>query len=702
ANEVWRGKGKKLDLFTRGNTPPREYLLTAMGQASALSIKIEESLKTEHPDGYAVDIQGAYEFITDIAPALEEVGFGVFLPGWWSKKGSKSRLRAKAKVKSPQLMQNGAGFSLDAVLEFNWEVALGESQLSLEDLRALAALKSPLVRVRGQWVELRSDEIQAAIAFLENPGGTASAREIIRMALGEGTAPGGLPIDGVSATGWMGELLDEMSRGDEMRELEPPKGFVGQLRPYQSRGYAWLAFLRKYGLGACLADDMGLGKTVQTLAMLQRDREEGESRPVLLVCPTSVVGNWLKEAARFTPSLKVLVHHGVTRERGESFQQQAEEYSLIITSYALLHRDYDVFKKIKWAGVILDEAQNIKNPSTKQARSARGLKADYRLALTGTPVENHVGELWSIMEFLNPGFLGTASEFHEKFFVPLQAERDQEAANRLKRLTGPFVLRRLKTDKSIIQDLPEKLEMKIYCSLTKEQASLYKSVVDQATAELEEADGIKRSGVILSTLMKLKQICNHPVHFLGDNTSLPDRSGKLDRLTEMIEEIYGVDDCALIFTQFTEMGNHLKRHLQETFGYEVIFLHGGVNKNNRDKMVERFQEEGGPRIFILSLKAGGTGLNLTRANHVFHYDRWWNPAVENQATDRAFRIGQTRAVQVHKFLCAGTLEDKIDELIDKKRDIADSVVGVGESWLTKLSTDELRDLFALREDAVSE
>jgi SNF2 family DNA or RNA helicase len=353
--------------------------------------------------------------------------------------------------------------------------------------------------------------------------------------------------------------------------------------------------------------------------------------------------------------------------------------------------------------VILDEAQNIKNPETKQAQAARALTADYRITLTGTPVENHVGDLWSIIEFLNPGFLGTQTDFKRTFFVPIQANRDPEAVGRLKRLTGPFILRRLKTDKTIIADLPEKLEMKVFCTLTKEQASLYAAVVQDALPTLEEAEGVQRRGIILAILSKLKQVCNHPAQFLGDNSALPGRSGKLARLTEMLEEIIVVGDRALVFSQFAEMGALLRRHLQETFGREVLFLHGGVPKPQRDRMVERFQAEGGgPQIFLLSLKAGGTGLNLTRANHVFHFDRWWNPAVENQATDRAFRIGQTKDVQVHKFLCVGTLEEKIDELIERKKEVAEQVVGTGEGWLTELSTAELKELFALRKEAVAE
>ena len=376
---------------------------------------------------------------------------------------------------------------------------------------------------------------------------------------------------------------------------------------------------------------------------------------------------------------------------------------MVISSYALLHRDFEILKDVPWSGVVLDEAQNIKNPETKQAKAARALKADYRIALTGTPVENHVGDLWSIMEFINPGFLGTETEFKKAFFVPIQANGDPQAVGRLKRLTGPFILRRLKTDKTIITDLPEKLEMKVFCTLTKEQASLYAAVAKEAMSEVDSAEGIQRKGVILAALSKLKQVCNHPAQFLGDNSPIPRRSGKLTRLTEMLEEIIEIGDRALVFSQFAKMGEILRKHLQETFGREVLFLHGSVPKKQRDSMVERFQGDAdGLQIFILSLKAGGTGLNLTRANHVFHFDRWWNPAVENQATDRVFRIGQSKNVQVHKFLCVGTLEEKIDEMIERKKEIAEGVVGTGEGWLTELSTGELKEIFALRKEAIGE
>jgi superfamily II DNA or RNA helicase len=701
AEAAWSSHGPHASVFKSRGFKAREYLLTALGQAAGLCQPVEASLASAAPSGYDTDTSGAHAFLTETSWMLEQAGFGVLLPAWWTRKGTKQRLSVKAQVRSPR-MQAGM-LSLDAVLAFDWKIALGEEVLSAKELEALARLKEPLVRVRGQWVQMSAAEIQAALDFWKHKGSSeATVREIVQMALGARQAPGDLPVSGVTAEGWVADLLAQLDGRVSFEELLPPAGLHGTLRPYQVRGYSWLAFLRRWGLGACLADDMGLGKTVQTLALVQRDWEANGRRPSLLICPTSVVGNWKKEAERFTPDLPVLIHHGLKRTRGALLRKEVEGHALVLSSYALLHRDREALARIDWAGVILDEAQNVKNPETKQSQAARALRADYRIALTGTPVENHVGDLWSILEFLNPGFLGTQTEFRRRFFVPIQAHRDTEASTQLKRLTGPFVLRRLKTDRSIIADLPDKLEMKVYCNLTREQASLYAAVAEESTKVIEGSEGIQRKGLILGLLSKLKQVCNHPAHFLGDNSPIPGRSGKLARLTEMLDEALQAGDRALIFTQFTEMGDIIHRYLQEEFGREVLFLHGGVPAKQRDRMVARFQDAGGPRLFLLSLKAGGTGLNLTAANHVFHFDRWWNPAVENQATDRAFRIGQTRNVQVHKFLCVGTLEERIDEMIEQKQQMAESIVGAGEGWLTELSNRQLKDLLALRQEAIGE
>ena len=705
--DIWNAQDSYATLFKKSDFNAREYLLFSLGQVSKGNPDVESSLQDSAPGGYAADSDGAYRFLTEEASILEQMGFGVLLPAWWTGKGTKQRLSISARAKSPRMkksqLQGNSGLSLDEIVQFEWEMALGGKKISLKELQQLAKMKSSLVQIRGQWVHINAEEIQEAIAFWQkkdNQKGTV--RDFMQMALGRAETPEGVDFDGVSATGWVSQFLDRLNGKTSFDEIASPQEFQGTLRPYQQRGYSWLSFLQQWGLGACLADDMGLGKTVQTLALVQRNWHANEKHPVLLICPTSVVGNWQKEASRFTPELPVLIHHGITRKKGESFKKEAAQHSIVISSYALLHRDFEILKEISWSGVVLDEAQNIKNPNTKQSKAARSLDADYRIALTGTPVENNVGDLWSILEFLNPGLLGTQAEFKRSFFVPIQASRDPEAIQKLKKITGPFILRRLKTDKTIISDLPDKMEMKVFCNLTKEQASLYQAVVDDTEEKLASAEGIERKGLVLATIMKLKQVCNHPAQFVGDNSTIPGRSGKLARLTEMLEEIIEIGDRALIFSQFSEMGGMLQQYLQEQFGQEVFFLHGGVSKKKRDEMVERFQADGGPNIFILSLKAGGTGLNLTKANHVFHFDRWWNPAVENQATDRAFRIGQTKNVQVHKYLCAGTLEERIDSMIESKKEIAEGVVGSGESWLTELSTNELKELFKLSKEAVAD
>lgn len=707
SDHVWKPTAAEAKVLNSELFDAKEFLLSSLGIASTICPRIEESLHRDAPTGYKLDTDGAYEFLTDRVLALEQAGFGVVTPGWWTPQGSKYRFGTKAILKgtgSESKAKNGTTFSLDHILEFDWQVTLGGEKVSREELEALAKSQVPLVQMRGHWIQLGEKEIERAMNLTSaEHKAKASLRDVVQMALGCAKSPEDFKFDGIEASGWVEDFLKQLDGSSSFEELEAPKGLIGDLRPYQLRGFSWLAFLKQWGLGACLADDMGLGKTVQALTMIQHDWENGNRKPYLIICPTSLTGNWQKEAARFTPDLPTLVHHGVNRNKGAAFKKDAEKFSIIISSYSLLHRDIEILKTIDWAGTILDEAQNIKNPKTKQARSARAIKSEYRVALTGTPIENNVGDLWSIMEFLNRGFLGTQADFKKNFLLPIQANRDEEVIDRLKKLSGPFILRRLKSDKSIIKDLPGKMEMKVYCNLTKEQAALYQNLVNDVETALESTDGIQRKGLVLATLTKLKQICNHPAQYLSEKKNFVERSGKLARLTEMLEEIIEVDERALIFTQFVEMGKIMQQHLQETFGQEVIFLHGGVPKKARDQMIERFQEDpNGPHIFVLSLKAGGTGLNLTRANHVFHYDRWWNPAVEDQATDRVYRIGQTKNVQIHKFLCTGTLEERIDEMIDHKKGVADSIVGSDEGWLTELSTDDLRSLFQLQKDAIGE
>ncbi|MEV4121788.1 DEAD/DEAH box helicase [Micromonospora sp. NPDC049645] len=699
AGEVWRAPHTLGGLAGR-TTNPQETLLAELGRASRLWPDLDAALRTAAPEAMELDVDGAHRFLSAGAPVLHAAGFGVLLPSWWQRPSARlgARLRARSRTAPGTVGGTDGGVGLDALVDYRWEIALGDQPLSAEELATLAELKTPLVRLRGRWVELDPGRLAAGLRLLRSAGELTVA-DLLRLGLADGEATGALPVLEVTADGALGDLLAGAVER-RLTPLEPPPSFQGTLRPYQQRGLAWLAFLRSLGLGGVLADDMGLGKTVQLLALLAGDPPE--AGPTLLVCPMSLVGNWQREAARFTPELRVHVHHGAERARGAEFTAAAHGADLVLTTYSVAARDAGDLAGIDWHRVVVDEAQAIKNASTRQAEAVRALPARQRVAVTGTPVENRLADLWSIMQFANPGLLGPAATFRKRFAEPIERHGDAEAAERLRRITGPFVLRRLKTDSSIISDLPEKLEMEVLCNLTAEQAALYRVVVDDMLARIETSDGIERRGLVLATMTRLKQVCNHPAQLLRDGSPLEGRSGKLARLTEILEEVLAAGERALLFTQYAEFGAMLRGHLSARFGREVLFLHGGLGKAERDALVQRFQSAEGPPLFVLSLKAGGTGLTLTAANHVVHVDRWWNPAVEDQATDRAFRIGQRRRVQVRKFVCAGTVEEKVAAMIADKRSLAERVVGTGEQWITELSTGQLRDLFALEAGAVVE
>ncbi len=1102
AGQLWRERGQLFHYLDRRFEHPQERLLRGLGFAARLVPPIERSLRERAPEQATLSTAEAFSFLKEAAPLLEQSGFGVLLPGWW---GGPGRLRARARA-APRKAKRGESqgmLSFESMLSFRWELSVGDQPIDRAEFERLVALKQPLVRVRGEWVALDPNQIKQALALMER-GGNLSMGEALRMGLG-GAAPqlpSGIAFDGLEAEGAFGELLRQLTDSTQMEQLPQPASFQGTLRPYQERGFSWMAFMRRYGLGACLADDMGLGKcllgsslifvngtlktaeqiwehyadapafdgegfwgvpkaallvnaidattgelvcapvqrlyrqhvheplrtvrledgssititrshklltskgwtaqigvgdyvcvparlkwegapadldlirllawriaegssaekvipdlimqsddagirvflrnyfdaeasvvqsmasieiataapvliqqlvtllrrlgiwmrvsqkrkratngtgiyrvyqigviggnsarrflsevgfgnlykqqlleqicanaantnvegipaselvaaglratrlpvrmfgmhntvylngsqqfsrrsleqvvagvdtilsgraeqtyrkkrssrwTAQTLAAFaQLDRQELSTTrqqlqnlldqevffcrvksvdeqihagwvydlevaayhnfvannilchntaqtialllheqatapglgPTLLVCPTSVVGNWQRELARFGPSLSVLVHQGAERLRGPELLLAANDHDVVLSSFPLLVRDRDSLTAISWRLAVIDEAQNIKNSETRQAQAAQALRSQARVALTGTPVENRLTELWSIMSFLNPGYLGGETEFRRTFARPIERASDIGAAAQLRRITAPFILRRLKSDPTIISDLPEKIEMKVFVPLTQEQATLYEATVRDALAQIEsaeqEGEQTRRRGLVLAMLTRLKQVCNHPAQLLKDGSPLPGRSGKLARLDEMLEEVLAADDRALIFTQFAEMGALLQQYFAERLFSEALFLYGGTPAKDRDGMVRRFQAPEGPRLFILSLKAGGVGLNLTHANHVFHFDRWWNPAVEDQATDRAFRIGQTRNVQVHKFVCGGTLEERIDSMIEGKRALAAQVLGTGESWLTEFSTDQLRELVALRREEISD
>ena len=727
AEQVWQA-GVRIEHGIHALDAPHERILSELGRAMRSYPSLEKALNEPAPVGIDLDIDGAYNFLSAAAIELEMAGFGVLLPAWWRQPGPRLGVRLRVSMldganlsdsSNPSDGESGTGVSsglldVGVLCSYNWEAALGDQTISEAELRELAARKVPLVQMRGQWVELAGGKVDRLLEYLTKSNSNEqkraiSVKETLQLATRVPRAIEDLEVVAIDAKGWLGGFL----RGEieDVFDVQgTPAGFFGKLRPYQEKGMAWLDLLGRLGLGACLADDMGLGKTATVLAAMLVERERPTVQtssaqplpgPTLVICPTSVVGNWKREAEKFTPSLNVYLHHGAKRAKVDSFATQVAGVDLVITSYQLATRDKSVLSKISWGRLVLDEAQAVKNPLALQTRAIRTFNARSRVALTGTPVENHLGELWSIMDVLNPGLLGSGRDFREKFAIPIERYRDEEAAKRLRRMTSPFMLRRLKTDRSVIADLPEKFEIKTICNLTREQATLYQAVVDDMLARIDDSTGIERKGLVLATMMRLKQVCNHPAHFLADSSPLAGRSGKLERTIEILYEVLECGERALVFTQFATMGSMLHADLQARLGQRVAFLHGGVSRQDRDSLVAEFQESQAMQIMILSLKAGGTGLNLTAANHVLHFDRWWNPAVENQATDRAFRIGQRRDVQVRKLICAGTLEEKIDEMIEKKKDLADSIVGSGEGWLGDLSTDELANLFQLSDDAMS-
>lgn len=702
---IWQQPVEKLVYQHRTIEQPQETFLRGLGLASRLYPTITASLETASPEFCHLTPMEAYEFIKAIIWRFEDSGLGVILPpSLANREGWANRLGLKISAESPQ--QKSGRLGLQSLLNFQWQLAIGGQTISKIEFDKLVKLNSPLVEINGEWVELRPQDIKTAQNFFSsrNEQMSLSLEDALRISKGDTQVIEKLPVVSFEATGALEELIGALTNNQEIQTLPTPGNFTGQLRPYQERGVAWLAFLERWGLGACLADDMGLGKTIQFIAFILHLQEQNVlEKPTLLVCPTSVMGNWQKEVSKFAPTLKVLEYHGDKRPQGKTFTEVVNKHDLVITSYSLIYRDIKLLKTVEWQIIVLDEAQNIKNSESKQSQAVRQLETTFRIALTGTPVENRLQELWSILDFLNPGYLGNKQFFQRRFAMPIEKYGDTASLNQLRSLVQPFILRRLKSDKDIIQDLPEKQEMTVFCGLTSEQATLYQQLVDQSLVEIESAEGLQRRGMILGLLVKLKQICNHPAQYLKLSTLEKHHSAKLQRLEEMLDEVVAEGDRALIFTQFAEWGKLLKPYLEKKLGREIFFLYGSTSKKQREEMIDRFQHDPQrPPIMILSLKAGGVGLNLTRANHVFHFDRWWNPAVENQATDRVFRIGQTRNVQVHKFVCTGTLEEKINDMIESKKQLAEQVVGAGEDWLTEMDTNQLRNLLILDRHAVIE
>ncbi len=705
ATTIWNNPVEGLVVRDRAIKQPQETFLSGLGLASRLFPPIEASLESQRPLFCRLTPVQAYEFIKSAAWRFQDSGLGVILPpSLANREGLASRLGLSIRAMMPNLKKTEK-IGLQSLLNFKWKLTIGQQRLSEAEFKELIAKGSPLVEINEEWVELRPQDVRAAEEFFASRKDKVnlSLEDALRIGTGDTQTIEKLPVVSFEASGVLQELLANLTDNRSIKAIATPANFRGELRPYQARGASWLAFLQRWGLGACLADDMGLGKTIELIAfLLHLQEQDALTGPTLLVCPTSVLGNWEREVKKFAPTLKTLVHHGEKRAKDQDFARTIQDRDLIVTSYSLAFRDEKELSSVEWQAVVLDEAQNIKNPGSKQSQAVRQLPTELRIALTGTPVENKLQELWSIMDFLNPGYLGTRQFFQRRFAMPIEKYGDPSSLQTLRSLVGPFILRRLKTDRDIIQDLPEKQEMTVFCGLTPIQAELYQQVVDQSLAQIDIYDGLVRHGLIIALLTKLKQICNHPAQFRKQKTlTNPQQSNKLMRLESMLSEAIAAGDRVLIFTQFAEWGKLLKPYLEQQLGEEVLLLYGNTRKKQREEMIDRFQQDPqGPKIMILSLKAGGVGLNLTRANHVFHFDRWWNPAVENQATDRAFRIGQTRNVQVHKFVCSGTLEEKIHEMIESKKLLAEQVVGTGEKWLAELDSDRLRDLLLLDRSAI--
>lgn len=614
-------------------------------------------------------------------PVLQLLGIRVLFP---KSLQELVQPQISVKVKKSGSDQNAKSYlSLDDMMKFSWQIALGNQQISAEEFQNLVKNQSGLVKIKEQFVYLDEKEIQKILKNLEKEP-RLSAHEKLQIALSG-------KYEGSSIT--LDEKLEQLIASLlKVKKIAPPKTLKALLRPYQQNGYEWLYKNSQIGFGSLIADDMGLGKTIQVITLLlkMKTEERFTKAPALIIVPTTLLTNWNKELERFAPGLRIRTFHGMQRKL------DVENIDVFLTTYGLVRRDVEKFQKINWASVIIDEAQNIKNTKTDQTKSIKKLKSDIRIAMTGTPVENRLTEYWSIFDFLNKGYLKNIEHFKKEFALPIEQDRDREKLKLFKKITSPFILRRLKTDKTIIADLPDKMENDQYCELKKDQAALYQNIMNETMKMIEKTEaGIERKGLVLKLITSLKQICNHPAHFLKKQNSSVDISGKTKLLMELLETIYENEEKVLIFTQYTEMGNLLQKMIHERFKKEPLFLHGGISRKKRDEMVEQFQNKSYIKTMLLSLKAGGTGLNLTAAQNVIHFDLWWNPAVEAQATDRAYRIGQKNNVMVHRLITKATFEEKIDKMIKNKKSLADLAVSEGKKWIGEYSNQELRKLFAL-------
>lgn len=659
-------------------------LLSCLNKAAEVSPLIGgfmESGELFHPLGLTAD--EAYQFLNDVT-AIESCGILCRIPNWWKKRYNAFAVTVKMGEEKPSQL------GLDALLHMAPSLTVGGIPLTEEEIRDLLTQTEGLSFIKGKWVEVNHEKLKKLLAEMKRYDGDVTLLDALRSELHyaydeEDDAP-------VVTNGkWLGGLLKSLRNPRRQKSIGVPDGFSGELRPYQEVGYQWLLQMNRLGFGACLADDMGLGKTVQILAFLEALKAQKQNGRVLLIVPASLLGNWQKEAARFTPNLSVEILHGAHAATLSDRFAQSNAF-LTVTTYRMA-MSIEALEEPLWDCIILDEAQAIKNPGTKQTRQIKKLKSRMRIAMTGTPIENDLSNLWSLFDFLNKGLLGSMEEFR-RFCRGL--EHNPEGYAKLKNMIAPFLLRRVKTDKRIISDLPDKLEQIDYVTLSPKQTVLYRKLLAETSEKVENSDGMQRRGIVLALLLHLKQICNHPDQYLGTEEYSPAQSGKFELLRQLAQTIAEKRERVLVFTQFKELTGHLDDYLAEVFGRRGGVIHGGVPVKERSAIVERFQSDSYVPYLVLSVKAGGTGLNLTKANHVIHFDRWWNPSVENQATDRAFRIGQDKNVMVHKFVCKGSVEEKIDALISSKKELAENVIGSGgENWITEMSNDELMKLLRL-------
>nr|WP_243876266.1 DEAD/DEAH box helicase [Streptomyces sp. 846.5] len=705
AADLWSGRATAPELF--GPRAQVDTLLTLRRAARAWP-PAGRLLEAAAPTGLELSDEEAQALLGEAAESLSAAGVAVHWPKELVRELTAAGVLEPARRKGTQSSAESF-LSSGGLLDFRWRVALGDQELTEEELERLVQAHRPIVRLRDQWVVVDPELVRRLRRAAESRTPSLTAIDALGAAL-----TGSVEVDGERVAVTAGGALEELrariadpeagtttGTGAARKPMDPPKALVATLRDYQLRGLNWLHRMTSLGLGGCLADDMGLGKTVTLIALhLRRQERKATAGPTLVVCPASLLGNWEREIQRFAPATPVHRFHGPGRDLdgldGLDGLGGGAKGGFVLTTYGTMRRDAERLAQQPWGLLVADEAQHVKNPHAHTAQALRTIPSRGRVALTGTPVENNLSELWSLLDWTTPGLLGTLTSFRDRYARAVEGDRDEQAAARLAALVRPFLLRRRKSDPGIAPELPPKTETDQPVSLTKEQVSLYEALVRELMAEIEEKQGIARRGLVMKLLTGLKQVCNHPAQFLKEpeNAKLPGRSGKLELLDELLDTVLAGDGSALVFTQYVAMGRLIERHLSDR-GVDTLFLHGGTTVKRREEMVDAFQA-GEKKVFLLSLKAAGTGLNLTRAGHVIHYDRWWNPAVEDQATDRAYRIGQTQPVQVHKLIAEGTVEDRVAEMLRQKRELADSVLGTGEAAFSELSDSELAELVTLR------